>query len=97
MFTLRPHSSTSPKCVFDSFSGRRRGLAGAERCSRESQGGPNPHYVRARAAEDASCGPLRVLERRHSLAEIVERGVVGPCERNRETPPHREQEIITRI
>ena len=55
----------------------RRRFAGAERGSRPSQGFPNPHYVWVRAAEDAPRGPFRVLERRHGLAEIVERGAVG--------------------
>ena len=49
-----------------------------DRLSRLSQGFLNPNYVRVRAAEDAPRGPFRVLERRHGLAEIVERGV-GVC------------------
>ena len=48
-----------------------------ERCSRESQFALNPHHVRVRAAEHAPRGPCRLLERRHSLAEIVERGAFG--------------------
>ena len=34
----------------------------------------NRHYERMRATKHAPCGSLRVLERRHGLAEIVERG-----------------------
>ena len=49
-----------------------RRLAGAEGRSRESQGFPNPHYVRVRAAEHAPRGPFQLLERRHGLADIVE-------------------------
>ena len=62
---------------------RRRRLAGAERGSRFLQGISNPQYVRVRATEHAPRGPCRVLERRHGLAEIVERGVVVFVERLR--------------
>ena len=34
----------------------------------------NMHYERMRAAEHALRGPFNLLERRHGLAEIVERG-----------------------
>ena len=51
-----------------------------DRLSRLSQGFLNPNYVRVRAAEDAPRGPFRVLERRHGLAEIVERGIVVAAE-----------------
>jgi len=42
--------------------------------SRVSQGLLNLNRVRVRAAEDAPRGLGRLLERRHGLAEIVERG-----------------------
>ena len=51
-----------------------RTLAGAERGSRVLQGCPNIHCGRVRAPEHAPRGPFRVLERRHGLAELVERG-----------------------
>ena len=54
---------------------RRRRLAGAEHGSRVSQFALDLHSVRVRAAEHAPSDPFRVLERRHGLAEIVERGV----------------------
>ena len=47
------------------------------------------------AAEDLTRGPYRVFERRHSLAEIVERRTVFHVERLRVNPPHPEREIIT--
>ena len=50
--------------------------------------------ARVRAAEHASRGPLRVLERRYGLAEIVERGVVVFVERLHVTPTNREREIM---
>ena len=48
-------------------------LAGAEGCARFMQGILNLICERMRAAEHASRDPVRVLERRHGLAEIVER------------------------
>ena len=47
---------------------------GAERGSRVLQIVLNPHYDRVRAAENAPRGPFCLLERRHGLAQIVERG-----------------------
>ena len=55
---------------------RRRRLAGAEVGSPVSQGNLNRPYGRVRAAKHTTRGPFRVLERRHGLAEIVERGAV---------------------
>ena len=52
------------------------GFTGAEQFSRFSQFAPHPFCERVRAAEHAPCDPFRLLERRHSFAEIVERGVV---------------------
>ena len=51
-----------------------RRLAGAERGSRVSQGSLDRLCGRVRTAEHAPRGPFRLLERRHGLAEIVERG-----------------------
>ena len=49
-------------------------VAGGEDGSRVSQGRLQSHRGRMRAAEHAPRGPCRLLERRHGLAEIVERG-----------------------
>ena len=51
--------------------------------SRVSQGLLNLNRVRVRAAEDAPRGLGRLLERRHGLAEIVERGAGVTVERHR--------------
>ena len=53
------------------------------------------HCGRMRAAEHAPRGPCRFFERRHGLAEIVERGAGVHVERLRVTPPHPEREIMT--
>ena len=53
---------------------RRRRFAGAERGSRLSQFALNAHCGRVRAAEHAARDLCRILEHRHGLAEIVERG-----------------------
>ena len=47
-----------------------------------------------RATEDASRGPFHVLERRHSLAKIVERGAVVPAERLSVHFPHLALRIV---
>ena len=65
----------------------RRRLAGAERGSRFLQCVLNIFCKRVRAAEHASRGPFHVLERRHGLAQIVERGAVDPAERLRVNQP----------
>ena len=57
---------------------RRRRLAGAERGSDIPQVALNLHRERMRAAEHAPHDPRRLLERRHGLAEIVERGAGVP-------------------
>ena len=62
---------------------RRRRFAGAERGSRVSQSAVNVLCERVRAPEHAPRGPSSVLERRHGLAESVERGVGVPVERLR--------------
>ena len=47
-----------------------------EHSSRVSQMEINPSCHRVCATEHAPCGPFRLLQRRHGLAEIVERGSV---------------------
>ncbi len=44
----------------------------AERGSRLFQAVLNIHYERVCAAKYAPCDPIRVLERRHGLADIIE-------------------------
>ena len=57
--------------------GESQDLLGAlERSARVPQLALNIHYGGVRASEEAPPGPFRVLERRHGLAEIVERGGV---------------------
>ena len=52
-------------------------FAGAERGSRGSKRLLNRHYERVCAAEHALRGPLRLLERRLGLAEIVDKRKLG--------------------
>ena len=47
-----------------------------------------------RATKHASRGPFRLHERRHGLADIVERRAFGPAERRRESPPHLERKSM---
>ena len=58
-------------------------FAGAERGSRVLQFVLNLRCGRVRATEDALGDPFRLLERRHGLAEIVERGAGVAVERLR--------------
>ena len=61
---------------------------------RQFQGCLNRLCERVRAAEYAPRGPYDFFERRHGLAEIVERGA-GVCVlRFRVSPPHRERKLI---
>ena len=69
-------------------------LAGVEGRPRESQVDLYPVCEWMRATHHAPRDPCRVLERRHGLAEIVERGVVVFVERLRVTRTNREREII---
>ena len=62
---------------------RRRRFAGAERGSGVLQGPLNHHCERVRAAEHAPRSPLRLLELRHGLAEIIERGAGVGVKRSR--------------
>ena len=48
-----------------------------------------------RAAKHAPCGPFRVLECLHGLAEVVECGAFVIVERPRVSMSHYEQELIT--
>jgi hypothetical protein len=61
----------------------KRSRTGAERGSRVSQIILNGLCERVRATEHASRDPLRVFERRHGVAEILERGagVLVECHR----------------
>ena len=51
---------------------------------------------RERATERAPRDPFRLLERRHGLAETVERGVGVPVERLPVTSHHPERELMRR-
>ena len=79
--------------IFLPPSGRR--LAGAERRLSLSQGILNRFRGRIRAAEDAPRDSSCVLERRHGLAEIVERGAGIREERPRVIHPQPKRDIIT--
>ena len=59
-----------------------------ERGSRSSQFALKPCCERMRATEHAPRDPFRVLERRHCLAEIVERGSIVHVERVRQHLPN---------
>ena len=72
-----------------------RNSASAARAVRGRQAVLNIHRERMRVAEHAPRGPFRVLERRHGLAEIVERGTVVLVERPRVNPPHPERDLMT--
>ena len=74
---------------------RRRRLAGAERGSRFSQGSPNRHCGWVLTTEHAPRDPSRVLERRHGLADIVERGAGVIVERRRVNRPQPKRGDIT--
>ena len=75
---------------------RWRRFAGAEGYSRAaSQCLLNLHCDRVRATEHAPRDPFYVLERRHGLAEIVERGAGVRAKRLRVIPPHPERELMT--
>jgi len=70
-------------------------FAGAERCSRTSCGFLTARCDWVRASEHAPGDPFRIFERRHGLAEIVERGVGVQVERHRVNSPRREREFMT--
>ena len=58
-------------------------LAGCERGSRVLQITLNEYCERVRATEHAPRDPFQFLERRHGLAEVVERGAGVTVERPR--------------
>ena len=62
-------------------------LRAGEHCPRISQFALKARRERVRATKDAPGDPLHVLERRHGLAEIVERGASVLVERHRVTHP----------
>ena len=72
-----------------------RRLAGAERCSRPSQFFLHDFCQRMRTTEHAPRDPRRLLERRHCLAEIVERGASVVVERLRVKRPRFERQSIS--
>ena len=76
-------------CVFIYLGTPRRRFAGAEDGSRVSQGTLISHCDRVRATEYAPRDPCSVLERRHGLAEIVERRAGVEAERLRVNFPHK--------
>ena len=63
--------------------------------SRDLQAALNARCDRVRGTEDAPSCTFQLLEHRHGLAEIVERGVGVPAERLRVNPPHPERSLIT--
>ena len=70
-------------------------LAGAERGSRVLQITLNFRCERVRTTKHTPRDPFRGLERRHGLAEIVERGAVVSVEHPSVKPPQFERDIIT--
>ena len=68
---------------------------GAERDSRVMQAYLNPRCGRGCGTEHAPRDPFRVLERRHGLAEIAERGAGVLVERPRVNFPHRERDLMS--
>ena len=69
-------------------------VAGTQRGSRFSQSFLNPSRGRVRAAEHAPRGPCRLFKRRHSSAEIVERGAGVKTDRRRITKSHLERDVM---
>jgi len=69
-------------------------FAGEERGSRLSQIALNLHCDRVRATEHAPRGPFYVLERRHGLAVLVERGVGVQVERQRVNPSNTSWRVV---
>ena len=74
---------------------RRRSFSGAERGSRSSQRLLNIYCERMRATEHAPRDPCHILERRHGLSEIGERGAGVEVDRLRVITPHPEHGFIT--
>ena len=72
----------------------RRRFAGVERRSCVSQVGRNSFCGRVRISKHAPCDLFQVFERRHGLAEIVERGVIILVKGFGVNPPYFEHEIM---
>ena len=73
----------------------RRHFAGAERDSSLAQIPLNLHCERVHATENAPRDPFSVLERRHCLAEIVERGAIVTGKSNCVDRSHPERESMS--
>ena len=71
------------------------GFAGAEHRSRILQLALNSRCERVRAPKHTARGPIHLLERRHTLTEIVQRGTVVHVECLRVNQPHLAREIVT--
>ena len=81
--------------LFLCVTSHRRRFAGAEHRLRVSQSLLNVQCDWVRGAQHTPRGPIQFLERRHTLAEIVERGAFVIAECIRVSPPHPEREITT--
>ena len=73
---------------------RRRRFAGVERLARVLQSPLNFRRERVCTAKHAPRDPCRVLDRRHGLADIVERGAIVLVERPRVKRPHHERDFM---
>ena len=69
-------------------------FAGAERCSRPSEGLLKIHCERVCATEHAPRGRYQFLERRHGFAEIAKRGACVHMRCSRVIRPHPERELM---
>ena len=69
-------------------------FAGAEYCSRPSEGFLKIHCERVRTTEHAPRDPNHVLERRHGFAEIAKRGGGVLVEHPSVIRPHPERDLI---
>ena len=86
---------SSPALLNDVLGTPRRHFAEAERGSRVWQIVLYPFCDRVRGgSEHAPRDSCRILERRHGLAEIIERGVGVQVERLRVSPPHLDRKSI---
>ncbi len=83
------------RVLFDKLWLRTLCFAGGEQRSRLSKAPLDMRDKRMRAAENAPRGPFYVLERRHSLAIIVERGAGVQAECIRVNLLHFERDFMT--
>ena len=81
--------------VLSSVCINRRRLAGTERGSRVSYFSLDSCCERMRATHHAPGDPSRVLERRHCLVKIVERGAGVLVKRLRVCPPRLERDSMS--